>query len=100
MVEGIDILDYVQWVLLDGRTTILEIRYPEATSCRLYFKEGQILHAVMGRQEGEEAFYLCVMCPSGIFSHFPWSDPEKRTIEKPGTQILFEAARRRDEAEI
>jgi Domain of unknown function (DUF4388) len=99
MVEGIDILDYIQWILLDRRQTILEIRLPNRTSCKVYLKEGQILHAINGELEGEEALYSSMMFPSGKFVHLGWTEPDRKTIEKPGTQLLLEAARRRDEAD-
>jgi hypothetical protein len=98
MVEGIDILDHIQWILLDGRRTILEISLPNGTSCRVYLKEGQILHATNGEQEGEEALYSSVMFPGGKFVHLCWTGPDRRTIDKPGIQLLLEASRRRDEA--
>ncbi len=98
-VEGIDILDYIQWILLDGRRTILKISLPDRTSCKVYLKEGQILHAVNGGLEGEEALYSSMIFPSGKFVHLGWTEPDRKTIEKPGIQILLEAARRRDEAD-
>jgi hypothetical protein len=97
-VESIDILDYIQWILLDGRQTVLRIGLPDGTSCKVYLKEGQILHAVNGGLEGEEALYSSMIFPSGKFVHLAWTEPDRKTIEKPGIQILLEAARRRDEA--
>jgi len=98
MVEGIDILDYIQWILLDRRRTILEISIPNGTSCKVYIKDGQILHAINGEVEGEEALYSSMVFPKGKFVHLGWTEPDRKTIEKPGTQLLLEAARRRDEA--
>ncbi|MGO9121871.1 MAG: DUF4388 domain-containing protein [Desulfomonilaceae bacterium] len=99
MVEGIDILGYIQWILLDRRRTILEISLPNRTSCKVYLKEGRILDAINGELEGEEALYSSMMFPSGTFVHLSWTEPDRKTIEKPGTQLLSEAARRRDEAD-
>jgi len=100
MVEGIDILDYIQWILLDRRSTVLEIGLPNGTSCSVYLKEGEIIHAVNDELEGEEALYTSVMFPSGRFGHETWTEPDRKTIKKPGTQLLLEAARRRDEANL
>jgi len=99
IVEGIDILDYIQWVLLDGRRTVLEISFPNGTSCKVYLKEGQILHATNGKREGEEALYSSVMFPRGKFVHLSWNEPDRKTIDKPGMHVLLEASRRRDEAD-
>jgi len=97
-VEDIDILDYMQWILLDRRSTVLIVSFPNATSCMVYLKDGQILHAVNGELEGEDALYTSLISPSGRFVHLTWTEPDRKTIEKPGTQLLIEAARRRDEA--
>ncbi len=97
-VEEIDILDYIQWMLIDCRQTVLEIRQPKSGSTRIFLDGGKVLHVDSLEMEGEEAFYLCVLPPKGEFLHLPWSPPEKITVEKAGMQLLFEAARRRDEA--
>jgi len=69
MVEGVDILDYIQWILLDGRRTVLEISFPNRTACKVYLKDGEILHATNGELEGEEALYSSMMFPRGKFVH-------------------------------
>jgi hypothetical protein len=99
-VEGVDILDYIQWMLIDGRQTVLEVRHPNAMPTRLFVDDGKVLHATTMELEGEDAFYRCVLPQNGEFVHLPWSAPDKTTIEKAGMQLLFEAARRRDEADI
>lgn len=99
LVESIDILDYLQWMLVDGRSTILEIRCPNWASCTMYLKEGLIVHAVNGEQEGEEALFSILMHTSGQFVHLSWAEPDRQTIQRPGIQLLLEAARRRDEAD-
>ena len=73
IVEGIDILDYIQWILLDRRSTVLEIGLPNGTSCKVYMKEGEIIHAVNEELEGEEALYTSLMFPSGRFGHETWT---------------------------
>jgi len=44
-VEGVDILDYVQWMLIEGRQTVLEIRPLNGIPCTLFVDDGKILHA-------------------------------------------------------
>ena len=70
----------------------LEIGLPDGTSCSVYMKEGEIIHAVNDELEGEEALYASVMFHSGRFGHETWTEPDRKTIEKPGTQLLLEAA--------
>jgi hypothetical protein len=97
MVQNIDILDYIQFLMMSGITTILELRLRKGPTSRLYIDGGQILHAVSGELDGEEAFYRCIQSDGGIFTHIPWSEPGERTIEAPAEFLLLQAVRRRDE---
>jgi len=98
-VEGIDILDYIQWMLIEGRQTVLEVSPLNGIPYRLFIDGGKVLHAVSEEMEGEDAFYRCVQATRGEFTHLTWSSPKKITIRKEGMQLLLEAARRRDEAD-
>jgi hypothetical protein len=98
-VENVDLLDYLQWMLIDCRQTVLEVRSSDQRTFRLFINAGKVAHATNGELEGEEAFYQCIQLNGGEFVHLDWTEPEKTTIEKNGTALLFEAARRRDEAE-
>jgi|GEM_PF-5883742 len=97
MVQNIDILDYVQFLMMSGIRTILELRLRRGPRSRLFIDDGRILHAVSGELDGEEAFYRCLQSEGGIFTHIPWSEPGTRTIEASGEFLLLQAARRRDE---
>jgi hypothetical protein len=99
-VEGVDILDYIQWILIEGRQTVLEVTPQDGMPCKLYVNDGKILHAETMEMVGEKAFYRLVQSPRGEFSHLPWTEPETTTIEKAGMQLLFEAARLRDESDL
>jgi hypothetical protein len=99
-VEGVDILDYIQWMLVEGRQTVLEVRPEEGMPCTLYLSDGKVLHVRSLEMFGEDAFYRLVQSPRGEFSHAPWTEPETVSIEKAGMQLLFEAARLRDEAAL
>ena len=99
-VEGVDILDYVQWMLIEGRQTLLEVTPVDGMPCKIFVDDGRVLHAATMEMEGEQAFCRCVQFPSGEFAHLPWYAPERITIEKAGMQLLFEAARQRDEADV
>lgn len=99
-VEGVDILDYLQWMLVDGRQTVLEVTPETEMPCTLYINGGRILHAETMELAGEEAVYRVVQSPRGEFSHLPWTEPKTTTIEKDGMQLLFEAARLRDESDL
>ncbi|MFC1835824.1 DUF4388 domain-containing protein, partial [Thermodesulfobacteriota bacterium] len=96
-VDRIDILDYIQCMLMTGRRTVLEIRAAGGAMCKLYLDKGQIVHAATNEIRGPEALYQCALFSGGEFFHLPWTEPEKRTINNAGSLLLLEAARRRDE---
>lgn len=97
-VHGVDILDFVQFMLLSGKKTMLEIKTESGDSCHVHLDEGRIVHASFGEQDGREAFYECMNVPGGSFFTRPWQEPGETTIDDPGEFLIMEAARRRDES--
>lgn len=98
MVEGVDIIEYVQFVMLGGRKTILEVTSSLGTRGRLFLADGRIVHADCGVLQGEAAMYRCLCFKDGSFAHQPWEAPDTVTINRPGEFLLMEAVRKRDEA--
>lgn len=96
-IGGIDILEYVQLLLLNGRQVLVEIQSRDGEQGLVYVDKGEIVHAKSGDLEGEEALYNCLLFKGGSFSSLPWREPERTTIDKPGVFLLIEAARKRDE---
>jgi PAS domain S-box-containing protein len=96
-IHGIDILEYVQLMLLSGQQAVVEIVSRDGGSGLLFLDKGEIRHATCGDLKGEKAFFYCVGFKGGSFSSLPWREPEEVTITKPGEFLLFEAARKRDE---
>lgn len=96
-VEGVDILEYMQLLMLSGKKVVLEIVSREGKNGFIFIDNGEIVHSVCGNLQGERALYRCLTFKSGSFSSLPWVAPEKVTIKKPGMLLLMEAARKRDE---
>lgn len=96
-VEGIDILEYIQLLILSGKPVVVEVILRNGGRGLLFVDKGRVLHAVYGDAVGEEALYQCLNFGGGSFVNLPWYAPERVTIDKPGEYILIEAARRRDE---
>ncbi len=97
MIHNIDILEYIQFLIMTGARTILQLRLRRGPTSRLFIDHGQILHATSGELDGEDAFYNLVQSEGGVFTHLPWNEPAARTINQPSDFLLLEAARRRDE---
>jgi two-component system cell cycle sensor histidine kinase/response regulator CckA len=96
-IHGIDILEYVQLLIISGQRVVVEIVSRDGLRGLLYVDEGTVLHAVCDELEGEDALFRCLGFNGGSFSSLPWHEPYARTINKPGELLLLEAARLRDE---
>ncbi len=96
-VDYVDLVDYLQFIMLTGKKTILEVVSNLGTTGRLFISEGNVVHAQCGILAGEKALYRCLCFREGTFGHFPWAEPEQVTINKPGEFVLMEAVHQRDE---
>lgn len=96
-IEGVDIIEYLQFLMLAGRPTVLEVVSNSGDRTHLFVRDGNVLHALAGGIQGEEALYRCLCARGGTFTNLPWREPAKNTIRKPGEFVLLEASRRRDE---
>ncbi|MCB0832501.1 MAG: DUF4388 domain-containing protein [Bacteroidetes bacterium] len=68
-------------------------------SGKIYFAEGNIVHAEYGGDEGEEAVYRILQIKEGPFKVENDVPPPKRTITVPWSNLLMEGLRRIDEAQ-
>jgi PAS domain S-box-containing protein len=96
-IYGIDILEYLQLLLMTKQQVVVEIVSTAGLKGFLYIDRGEVRHAACGNLEGEDALFRCLNFEGGSFTSLPWREPEKVTIDKPGEFLLFEAARKRDE---
>ena len=97
-IDEIDILDYMQLMMLARRRAIVEVVSTSGDRGLLFIDSGSVRHAICGELTGEEALYQCLNFSGGTFSNLPWEEPEEASIDKPGDFLLMEAARKRDEA--
>jgi len=97
-VDEIDILDYVQLMMLTGRQIVLEVLSKEGERGLLFINKGQIVHAECGELEAKEAVFKCLGFAGGSFVNRSWREPRHISIEGSGEFLLIEAARLRDEA--
>jgi len=69
----------------------------EERSGRLYFVDGEIVHAEAENLVGEPALQVIVGWPGGAFEIFPNTATLHRTIQKPFAHLLLDALRALDE---
>ena len=96
-IREIDILDYVQLLMLTCRQVVVEVRSRKGQEGKLFISQGRVCHAICGDLEGEEAIYECLGFAGGSFVDLEWTEPEKITVNRPGEFLLLEAAHRRDD---
>jgi hypothetical protein len=65
----------------------------------VYIQHGHVLHAMCGVMEGEDAIYRMLSWPEGLFSLDQDILPHKKTVTLTWEQLLFEGARRADDAD-
>ena len=88
--------DIIQLISVSGKTGVFELEDGEVHG-RIFLNEGQIVHAQVADQSGEEAVYSLAIWRKGDFRFEPGKATELRTISKSNTNLLMEAARRLDE---
>ena len=98
-VDGVDLLEYIQFMLLTGRKTVVQISGDRGQMAQLFLVNGSVIHAVSGDVEGEEAFYISMSFERGKFQNLSWREPSHASISKSAEHLLLEAARKRDELE-
>ena len=88
--------DIIQLVSVSGKTGVFELTRG-AEQGRIWLRDGQMAHAVVGNLAGEEAIYSLAIWSQGEFHFVPGTEPPETTITRSNTNLLMEAARRLDE---
>ncbi len=91
--------DIIQLVSVSGKTGVFTLKNG-SESGDIYLRKGQIVHAVVGDLQGEEAVYELAIWREGDFLFTPGKETEATTITRSNTNLLMEAARRIDEWQV
>jgi hypothetical protein len=91
--------DIIQLVAVSGKTGVFQLKNG-GDSGRIFLEKGQIVHAVAGPIEGEQAVYELARWLAGEFVFTPGTEPEAKTVDKSNTNLLMEAARQIDEWKV
>jgi CheY-like chemotaxis protein len=96
-VRGITLFGLSQILHMEKKTATVTVKSGEKTG-RLFFLNGDLIHAVTQSESGEAAAY-------GIFAWNDWEiwldqhcEVSEHTIQAPLQNVMLEAARRKDEA--
>jgi len=89
--------DLIQMNCLSRMTSCLLVNRDESEG-KIYFSEGNLIHAECDGMEGEDAFYEMLSWEGGGFSSRRGEGAPKETIVKGWQSLLLEGMRRVDEA--
>jgi predicted regulator of Ras-like GTPase activity (Roadblock/LC7/MglB family)/DNA-binding response OmpR family regulator len=98
-VDGVDLTDIVQLNGLSRATAALKVTTGDQEGT-IYFKDGTVVHAECGREEGENAFFTILGFNGGSLQNIKAVQPPIVSIDKSIEALLFEAAVRDDENAI
>jgi predicted regulator of Ras-like GTPase activity (Roadblock/LC7/MglB family) len=90
------IADLIQHTCQDNKMAKLEIHTTKGRAT-LFFKDGKAVHAVSGKQIGEEVVYKILNWREGTFDLEVGIEPPMNTISRSWSSLLLEGARRLDE---
>ncbi len=88
--------DVIQLVSVSGKTGVFTLS-SDGVEGKIFLTEGQITDAFVGDLRGEDAVYEMAIWQRGQFIFTPHVESDRRTINKPNTSLMMEAARRLDE---
>ena len=88
--------DIVQFLSGSAKSGLLRLSGTSSQGM-VFFDDGAMVHAELSGLEGEEAFYELMRWEEGRFAFEPEVAVGKKTIRGSNTNLLMEAARRKDE---
>jgi predicted regulator of Ras-like GTPase activity (Roadblock/LC7/MglB family) len=95
-VAGLSLTDVIQLKGHNKYTGAISVEYGESQGV-IYFVDGEIIHAELGEESGEQAIYEIIKWPGGTFDIHPEMTSNVCTIHYRTDFLLLEALRRMDE---
>ena len=95
-VVGLSLTDVIQLKGHNRYTGCITVGYGDQEGV-IYFGDGEIIHAELGDQVGEQAIYQIIKWPGGTFNIHPEMTSNVCTIHYRTDFLLLEALRRMDE---
>ncbi|HID38473.1 MAG TPA: response regulator [Calditrichaeota bacterium] len=95
-ISDLQLSDLIQMHCLGRLTNALQVQKDHYKGI-IYFENGDIVHAKVGNEEGEEAFYEILSWEGGSFAVQRGAKAPKESIHKGWQTLLLEGLRRLDE---
>ncbi len=88
--------DIIQLVSQGSKSGCFQV-VEDTKRCKIFLKDGRIVHAVSNNGEGLDAFYEVALWLDGTYRFEEGEQPVQPTITKPNASMLMELGRRMDE---
>lgn len=95
--SDISVADLIQLHCQAGSQAQLTVQNQAGQQIRLFFAEGEVIHAAFGPLQGVEAVYELLTWQQGVFEVEQMPAVPERTIRLPWSALLMEGLRRADE---
>ena len=95
-VAGLSLTDVIQLKGHNRYTGAISVEYGDSQGI-IHFVDGEIIHAELGAESGEQAIYEIIKWPGGVFNIHPEMTTNVCTIHYRTDFLLLEALRRLDE---
>jgi len=97
-VDGVDLMDIVQFNGLSRATAALKVTTAKNEGM-IFFKDGEVVHAMCDSESGENAFFRILSFQGGSLQNIRGVEPPVMSIKKSLDGLLLEAANRSDETD-
>ncbi|WP_136795331.1 MULTISPECIES: response regulator [Desulfosediminicola] len=97
-VDGVDLMDIVQFNGLSRATAALKVTTANNEGM-IFFKDGDVVHAMCDSESGENAFFRILSFQGGSLQNIRGVEPPVMSIKKGLDGLLLEAANRSDETD-
>lgn len=94
------VADLIQHYCRDQKSALLTVEKNTGSKAELWFDTGDVVHACLGNQVGEEVVYQMLAWEKGVFSLGAEAVAPDRTISRNYLSLLLEGARRLDESHL
>jgi predicted regulator of Ras-like GTPase activity (Roadblock/LC7/MglB family)/DNA-binding response OmpR family regulator len=95
-VDGIELMDIVQFNGLSRATAALKVTTTDHEGM-IFFKNGEVVHAMCDNESGERAFFTILRFQGGTLQNIRGVEPPTVSITKNLESLLFEVALKSDE---
>ena len=97
-IDGIELMDIVQFNGLSRSTAALKVTTTDHEGM-IFFKNGEVVHAMCDNESGEKAFFTILGFQGGTLQNIRGVEPPIVSIKKGLESLLFEVALKSDERE-